>query len=203
MIHVQANVQQAHRRVPAKMMECPALKRKIQHASYGHRKSLALLRWEGDRAVRLGSQMYTHTHAHTQTTAVRVCLQYSLFLLMLKTTIHKTQIPMRSLGAELEEELMTLWGGGRSSPMPTAARPPSGEVDEVWERVRVIVIVLLVEVLGMGMAIMLPAHIPDIPPEVALHSSHPQVPTTALSLAPPQLPGQLPQASGQWGIHLS
>lgn len=63
----------------------------------------------GRQAVRLGFEMYTCT----QTTAVRVCLQYS-FSLTLKTTIHKTLILMRSLGAELEEELMTGWGIGGS-----------------------------------------------------------------------------------------
>lgn len=79
---------------------------KIQHAAYRHMKP-GLTSLGGSQAVRLGFEMYTRT----QTTAVRVCLQYS-FSLTLKTTIHKTLILMRSLGAELEEELMTGWGMG-------------------------------------------------------------------------------------------
>lgn len=131
---------------------------KIQHAFLQTQGSLALLRWEGDRAVRPGSQM----RAQTQTATVRACLQNSWFRLTLKTTIHKTQIPMRSLGAELEEELMMngVWGllsnatCVKALPLKRRRRGRMG----------VIVIVLLVEVLGTEMAIMPPAHIPDSPP---------------------------------------
>lgn len=70
---------------------------------------------------------------------------------------------MRSLGAELEEELMMngVWGL-LSIAICTEALPL-----ERWRRGRrgvVIVIVLLVEVSGTGVAIMLLAHIPDSPP---------------------------------------
>lgn len=104
----------------------------------------------------------TNARAHTQTAAVRACLQNSWFRLTLKTTIHKTQIPMRSPGAELEEELMMNGVWGLLSTAICVALPL-----ERWRRGRrgtVIVIVLLVEVSGTGMAIMPPAHIPDSPP---------------------------------------
>lgn len=39
---------------------------------------------------------------------------------------------MRSLGAELEEELMAEWGVGGFSPSPSASKLSFGEAEEGW-----------------------------------------------------------------------